>query len=148
MTGDAHHDLAQKAQIIFDLTALGVEDIVPENVVDLAVTYLDGAAGFFSERLNEGSITEAAVDDTEKLISAARFISAALSENPLQPVESPDGEKPAHVIGAIVLEDIANVVRSLNLNPEWKEYYDDMARKMDEYAASLRSNPENSFRFI
>ncbi|WP_108814566.1 hypothetical protein [Loktanella sp. Alg231-35] len=136
------------AKQIFERTALSSDDVVAERTVDLVIQQLQQSAMFFRERLDEGFFAEQSIEVARELGQKSERLAGQLAQDHRAEIEFDGEEMSAHLAAAQHIERLAKVLRGLNLDPEWKEYYDDIARKLNEYANGLRLDPESSFRFI
>jgi len=140
---------ADIANEIFQRTALSKEDVVAVRTVDLVIEQLQQSAMFFRARLDEGNFfAEQSIELAQDLAEKSEILSQHLSQNHMAEIEFDGALVVVHLAAAEHIDRLAKVLRGLNLNPEWKEYYDDIARKLDEYANGLRIDPESSFRAI
>lgn len=136
------------ARKIFEQTALSKGDVVAERTVDLVIYQLQQSAMFFRERLEEDAVAIERIDDVGELARKSEFLAGQLAKDHKAEIDV-DGESLlVYLAAADHIDHLAEIVRAMNLNPEWKEYYDDIARKLNEYANGLRIDPDSSFRFI
>lgn len=140
---------ASIAHQIFERTALSKDDVVAERTVDLVIYQFRQSTMFFKARIEQGNFFEGkSIDVARELAEKSELLADQLSQDYMAEIEF-NGELVATYLAASShLERLATVLRQLNLKPEWKEYYDDIARKLNEYANGLRIDPESSFRAI
>jgi hypothetical protein len=136
------------AHRVFELTALSKDDVVAETTLELACDHLQRSAVFFYERLEEGFFHENSIEKVRNIAETNEMLTAALLDDYTKDIEFQGKNTPAYIAAADQLDLIADVLRKLELFPEWKEYYDDMARKLNEYSVGLRNDPQSSFRAI
>ncbi len=143
------HSDASLANEIFQRMALSKDDVLAIRTVDLVIEQLQQSAMFFKARLEEGNFfAEQSVDVARELAEKSDFLAHQLSQDYMAEIEFDGNLVAAYLAASKHIERLAKVLRELNLNPEWKEYYDDIARKLNEYANGLRIDPESSFRAI
>lgn len=146
-------NLANKARHILELTALSVDDVQPIPILELANEHLTGLEEFFAVTLPRGGLDEATCLYLDRLASAAGYLARQLGEDPhgMIPVEdralNSERDMPVYIVVAGFFDDMAQVLRDLDLHPEWNAYYDDMARKLNEYAVALRRGTDTLIRY-
>ena len=139
---------SEKAHLIFERMALSEDDVVAERTIDIAYDQLTQSATFFRERADEGFFDEQSASKARDIATANERLAAAIMDDPQKELEFNGETMPAYIATAHHLDRIAEVLRGMQLYPEWNEYYDDMARKLNEYANGLRLDPDSSFRAI
>lgn len=142
------HDLPAKASAILNATALSKDDVVATPTIELAIYNLNESAGFFRRMIDSGGVEGGALARVTTYCDNGEMLAAKLADDYLEVIEFSGKSMPVHLAAADHLQVIAWQLREMHLNPEWKEYYDDMARKLDEYAEGLRIDPQSSFRGI
>lgn len=140
--------IASKAAHILNATALSEDDVLVETTIDVVTFQLMQSVHFFQSRLEENAVAEAAIPRIQSYCEKGEKFARLLNEDYAQEIEILGESMPVYIATALHLNELADQLRAMNLNPEWKEYYDDMARKLDEYAEGLRLDPTSSFRAI
>lgn len=144
---------ADKAKYILQRTALSVEDVVPIPILELANEHLMGLAEFFAVTLPRAPLDDETCAYLDRLASMARYLVDVLAKDPhgVIAVEdralNKDRDMPVYLVVAGFFDDMAQVLRDLDLHPEWNDYYDDMARKLTEYAVALRRGTDTVIRY-
>lgn len=146
-------NLANKARHILERTTLSVKDVLPIPILELADQHLTGLEEFFAVTLPREGLDEATCLYLDRLASAAGYLAKQLGEDPHGMISVEDRalnselEMPVYIVVAGFFDDMAQVLRDLDLHPEWKDYYADMARKLNEYAVALRRGTDTRIRY-
>ncbi|MEM5476038.1 hypothetical protein [Pacificibacter sp. AS14] len=145
--------LANKAKFILERTSLSIDDVQPIPILEMANEHLTGLAEFFSVTLPRDRLENETCTYLDRLASAASYLAKELSQDPhrMIPVEdralNKEQNMPVYLVVAGFFDDMAQVLRDLELYPEWNDYYDDMARKLTEYAVALRRGTDTVIRY-
>lgn len=141
-------DIAKKASEVLVATALSYDDVLPEKTIDLATYQMEQSVQFFRRTMDDGGVADSAMPRILSLVDTSERLITLLNDDFAQNIEFFGETMPVHVAVAKHLNALAEEVRAMTLYPEWKEYYDDIARKLDEYALALKHDPTSMFRAI
>jgi hypothetical protein len=144
----ADETIKTKTAKLLALTALSKDDVVAEKTLDIVLEQLGESSAFFRARAEEGFFDEASAEKAIKIAIGGETIAEKLMSGLETPIQQDGQTKPAYLAAADHLDLVAEILRGLALYPEWKDYYDDMARKLNEYSAGFRNDPDSSFRMI
>lgn len=142
------NDYAAKADAIFALTALSEDDVEPERAAVVVSKELEGIASLFEGFLADGFIDQESIGYFTKLVEAARFYSAVLLDDPHHPINTDDAAMPAYMWAVEVCMDAIEIIRGIDLQPEWKDHYAEQCKRVEFFALILKENPENLVRSV
>mmetsp|Transcript_2975 Transcript_2975/g.5203 ORF Transcript_2975/g.5203 Transcript_2975/m.5203 type:complete len:144 (+) Transcript_2975:1221-1652(+) len=141
-------ELQTKAATILVRTALSKDDVVAETTIEIVSYQLTESVQFFRQMIADGGVSEQSMDMIVNLCENGEMLHGLLNKDYNQEIEFSGTRMPVYKATSEHLRVLAGVLRKLILHPEWNEYYNDMARKLDEYADGLSLDPTSYFRAI
>lgn len=139
---------AAKADRIFELTALGEDDIICETAAAIISRELKGIVFLFSGFLEDGHIHPDSVPFYETLVKTAQQFSADLLFDPHKVSEYNDGDMPLYLAASELCLDVVDIIGRIDLQPEWRHHYDEQCKRLKFFALILKEDPANTIRSV